>query len=129
MNLDYLEQLCADATPAPWWNDCGNGQIESRHPLYHRAVVCDRAETFRWDGVSEKGEDPRYECCPKATRIDPECDMEFIAAARNALPKLLALARAANIVLGEAFEDSQRFDSLMTLQDALAALEEKDDAP
>lgn len=97
MKLEYLRSLYDNATPGPWKNDSGNGQVESEDKTYYRAVVCDRAESFRWDPITSTSSDPRYEMCPDVVRIDPEADMEFIAYSRAALPLLLNVAQEAKL--------------------------------
>lgn len=115
--IDTLSKLLAEATPGPWYNDCGNGQVESRDKKYYRAVVCDRAESFQWNPTTNTGSDPRYECCPDVKSIDPESDMELICALRNHAPALLEVVRAA---LPFAHHSNN-------LRDAFAALEASDE--
>lgn len=105
MKLEELEKLCAEATPSPWV-----------------PAVC---RTKYWTGepnaarLGEVWDDDGYAS---------EEDCNFIAAARNMLPKLVAVAKAARKIkrhgLGHRImcDDSCGCDEC-TFDDLVAALE------
>lgn len=96
MNLEDLKKLCQEATPGPW------GLKE--HGLVSSSFPNSCGENYQIAGD-----------------ID-EQDADFIAAAREALPKLIAVAEAARVVAA----GFRRFydENEQPLVDALAALEE-----
>lgn len=86
MILDQLQELCENATPGPWHFDIGNMDVESRHSDGWRTELCVLTHT------SERLRGKNYD----SQRFgDYVSDGEFIAAARDAMPKLIAVARAA----------------------------------
>lgn len=87
--LDQLQALCENATPGPWHFDIGNMDVESRHSDGWRTELCVLTHT------SERLRGKNYD----SQRFgDYVSDGEFIAAARDAMPKLLAVARAAKSI-------------------------------
>jgi hypothetical protein len=96
--LKKLRDLCEKATPGPWKNDCGNGQVETEDL---RVVICNRegglgrledclsmycreCEGDIFEAAKELPEEVQ-----QLLKYDNEDDMEFIAEARTAIPKLL----------------------------------------
>lgn len=104
--LDRLEALNRAAAPAPWGEFCesGNWWIETQAP----------------DG----GPAGRVVCADTGTRIwHDEDDIDCAIAARNALPALLAVARAA-LTLRRAGTANECAAAWEALRPALQALEE-----
>jgi hypothetical protein len=100
MKLEEIRALIEAATPGPWKHDWGNHDVEGARP--------ERAE------IVVRGENGNY-----------NADLEFIAASRILIPKLLAVAEAAK----EATETERWLDEEIStglrkkLLYALAALE------
>jgi hypothetical protein len=74
--LDEIETAAKapGVTPGPWYNDCGNGEVESRNELTPRRTVCERVDSERkleieHQSFSKRG--PEW--------VDPNDDMDYIA--------------------------------------------------
>lgn len=80
--LDRLQELCDEATPAPWKYDWGNWEVEGPRPDRYQICPLD-ASTRR---PSFHGQEPNP--------VNAPADGELIAAARNVLPLFIALAKA-----------------------------------
>ncbi len=107
MKLEEIEKLCEEATPGPWKYDYGNWQVEGPRP--RRRAICNL------NGLDD------VEGNPVNLNI---ADTEFIAASRELIPKLIAVAKAAEIVCKDhdlRCEDSN--STLCALHDALVTLE------
>lgn len=76
IDLENLKKLALAATPGPWKNDSGNGEVESEHLEHSRSAVC-----VRYDFMSRidhyKRFDLKYD--PKSTPQTDD-DMDYIAA-------------------------------------------------
>lgn len=121
MKLEELKKLCDEATPGPWDFEYGVSmrtawKLESleKHPNSY--------ETVLWlDGGKNLDLDA------ETGRV--EQNMEFIAAARDALPKLIAVAEAAKFIEDNKISWYMAYDSealkqaSSVLNQALAALE------
>jgi hypothetical protein len=90
LNLSEMKRITDQATPGPWHYDSGNGDVESRDPTHYRASVADRP------GISDTLDHYR-DFALTVKPIDPSMNMEFIAMARSAMPKLIAVAEAAKV--------------------------------
>lgn len=99
MTLEELKQLCDAATPGPWGTfvegDCDHA---TAYGPQHEMPNIDMS-------------DDDYDAAYQAMWAKGEADSRFIAAARAALPKLIAVAEAA------------KSGSSNRISDALAALE------
>jgi hypothetical protein len=98
--LKKLRDLCEKATPGPWKNDCGNGQVETEED---RVIICNRCgnydrllDCFGMYGIRNEEDTDILnakkqlpEDIQQLLKYDNEDDMEFIAEARTAIPKLL----------------------------------------
>lgn len=74
-----LKKLEAETTPGPWYADIGNSQIESAND----------GDCFR-DGVCTFAHNDRDGINGRINPVDRTIDAEFIVAACNATPKLIA---------------------------------------
>lgn len=98
--LEEMKKVGENATPGPWRNDCGNGEVETEA---YRVKICNRAGNYDrkvateriWcSGVPEEA--------ANLLKYDNEEDMNFIATARNNWEKLIKL----NEILLEACESA-----------------------
>jgi hypothetical protein len=80
MKLEDLKNLCAQATPAPW------------EPNYY---------FIGFDTLFVEGEE-FVGCAPATNKDQADKDAAFISAARTMLPKLIAVAEAAQFALEHA---------------------------
>lgn len=113
MKLDEMKALCAAASEGPWTDsEAVSGAVEHRSERWKRQM-----NVF---GTDSEG----YAICPHKP------DAAFIAAARTLMPKLIAVAEAANIA-EQYLPDSDTMrpgqsshvDAARDLRAALAALE------
>lgn len=128
MTLDELEALEKAATPGEWHaSGAPYSAYDDDHERlcrhHHEECVYTVSRSVSSPGWCTDGGHPHYGIC--------EHDAKLIAAARNALPKLLALARAVapifDCALVEGTRDTQGFIlecDVQAIRDALAALEE-----
>lgn len=87
--LERLERLYSQATPGPWYtvDQMWRGRndptwvIAGHYDPHFGAGICQPLEILEW----ENDEEPTY--------TQQDCDMEFIAEARSAVPKLIAKVR------------------------------------
>lgn len=83
MKIEHIKTLCDNATPGPWKYDCGNLQIEVDNDDLDRLPIVDicRSERIKW-----------AEHRSLKDKNDYDSDGEFIAYARELMPKLLKVA-------------------------------------
>lgn len=109
VSFDRDEEICRAATPGQWEYDWGNWQVEGPRP--DRYAICNVDPASRKPGFY--GQEPNP--------VDGPGDGEFIARFSPArVLKLIAVARAASIVIDEAHEETPGY---CVLKDALAELE------
>lgn len=87
MKLEELKKLCQDITPGPWKYDWGNWEVEGPPP--NRYPICSMTPDNRRAPFHGQAQN----------HVDSGADGEFIAAARNMLPKLIAVAEAASLTV------------------------------
>jgi hypothetical protein len=106
VKLEEIRKLCDEATPGPWGMDWHNDERTTRDIWRSLGPIVDGKERV-------------------------QADAAFIAMARTALPKLLAVAEAANAFCRvETLEpwDGEAEEAYQSIRKALAALE-ADDGP
>lgn len=90
--IQHLLDLVQWATPGPWKNDCGNGQVEhddtriticNRMGNYERRIEYLDMHALPWGAPIDDEE------VEKLLTYNNDDDMDFIAAARDYLPRLL----------------------------------------
>jgi hypothetical protein len=106
--LAELEKLIAEATPGPW-------EIKENIAGYHIDGI-DRAVCYYEPDGS-----------PRAQSVISRNNAAFIAAARNYLPKLLAVARCADYFINIPDYAEGMLHKKVALRDALSALSEGDE--
>jgi hypothetical protein len=84
--LKQLKELCTNATPGPWRNDCGNGEVET---LEWRVPICRRVGNFERREEATGTYRKQHPEVKHLLSFDNEADMDFIAEARTAIPKLI----------------------------------------
>lgn len=112
-----LKSLEKAASPVPWFFDCGNGDIECREKSLWRMSVADRADIMDRKAHCEQF-NLKYN--PPDHPVHPDCEMEFIAASRNALPLLIEALEDAI----ETLEVCAKVDPTF-VRECLARIEEK----
>ena len=97
--IDDILERASRATPGPWRNDCGNGQVETEDA---RIEICNRV------GNSARKEDVAYRFGVEVPNdvasllsFDNEDDMDFIAAARTDVVVLANRLRTALTILSK----------------------------
>lgn len=93
MKLEEMERILGEATPGPWY------LCPFREEGEDYASITNTPVTEAWQATSDQSVAPvyyDYECA--ALRLK---DAEFITMAREMLPKLLQVARAAKACSGE----------------------------
>ena len=93
MILDDLERLCAAATPAPWHQ--GGPTAESVNGHRHLVIATDAVD--RPDANGFNGDPSLIATCESEHHVEAFThDAAFIVAARDWLPKLIAVTRRAH---------------------------------
>lgn len=90
MKLEEIRAMLAEITPGPWKYDMGNWEVEGPRPERH--TICSMTPDDRHSGFGENS---------PQNPVSSMADGAFIAMARELMPKLLAVAEAAQKLLGD----------------------------
>lgn len=107
MKIEDIEKLCAEATPGPWIEDVS---------IYHLAI---------------EAKNGKYICGRDGDDVEDyngkDSDTQFVAASRDLIPKLLAVAKAARKCDEEGWLDENEYGAdhpLSLIAKALRELEQ-----
>ncbi len=124
--LDKLKALEAAATPGPWRRDDRSGW---HYPTPDAVVIDEKLEERQMPTsiIRPKGDSPGSVSCTVGKYEREQANAEFIAAARNALPDLIAVAQKLDIWVrsldAHYRDDDDRNPVPEFIRDALARLE------
>lgn len=127
MKLEDIGKLCEQATSGPWHQyDVFLGYGPNGNDWQGARIIAGPRRENYWDGPSDQNICANYDYEEGGVCSTP-ADARFIAAARDLVPKLLAVAEAAKDVL-DAFEEALKHgvvkgSPFARLGETLAALE------
>lgn len=108
-------KIIEEATPAPWYADTGNGEVEATDNfrcsvLVRRDILCDDStascDCDEPEGWPLKHDDWCQVAIMRSKLVDPNNDLEFAAAARNNWPLYIAEVKHLNKVNQELVDEN-----------------------